>query len=32
MTVINMNLDTIYFNFIKNGQKIYETRIFDDKP
>tara|TARA_A100001015_G_C14831416_1_gene648742 strand:+ start:191 stop:553 length:363 start_codon:yes stop_codon:yes gene_type:complete len=31
MTVINMNLDTIYFNFIKNGQKIYETRIFDDK-
>ena len=31
MSQIQMNLDTIYYNFIKNGEKIYETRVFDDK-
>ena len=28
---MEMNLDTIYFNFIKDGKKIYETRIYDPK-
>ena len=27
----SMRLDTIYFNLIKNGKKIYETRVFDEK-
>ena len=26
-----MNLDTIYFNYIKNGIKLYETRVYDEK-
>ena len=26
-----MNLDTIYFDYIKNGTKIYETRVYDEK-
>ena len=26
-----MNLDTIYFNYILEGKKIYETRIYDEK-
>ena len=26
-----MNLDTIYFDFIKEGKKIYETRVYDEK-
>ena len=25
------NLDEIYFNFIKNGKKKYEVRVYDDK-
>ena len=28
---MEMNLDTIHFNNIKNGLKIYETRILDQK-
>ncbi len=28
---MEMKLDTIYFNFIKNGEKLYETRVFDTK-
>ena len=28
---MEMKLDTIYFNLIKNGKKIYETRIYDPK-
>ena len=27
----SMNLDTIYFNYIKNGIKLYETRVYDEK-
>ena len=27
----NMHLDTVYYNFIKNGKKIYETRVYDEK-
>ena len=27
----NMNLDTIYFNYIKNCIKLYETRVYDEK-
>lgn len=26
-----MNLDTIYFDYIKNGKKLYETRVYDKK-
>ena len=26
-----MRLDTIYFNYIKNGIKLYETRVYDSK-
>jgi len=26
-----MNLDTIYFDYIKNKTKIYETRVYDGK-
>ena len=26
-----MSLDTIYFDYIKNGKKLYETRIYDEK-
>ena len=26
-----MNLDTIYFDYILSGKKIYETRIYDEK-
>ena len=26
-----MHLDTIYFDYIKNGIKIYETRVYDEK-
>lgn len=28
---MQMNLDTIYFDYIKNGQKLYETRVYDIK-
>lgn len=28
---IQMDLDTIYFDYIKNGTKLYETRVFDKK-
>lgn len=28
---MEMNLDSIYYNFILDGSKIYETRIFDEK-
>jgi ASC-1-like (ASCH) protein len=28
---MEMNLDTIYFDYIKNGKKLYETRIYDKK-
>jgi ASC-1-like (ASCH) protein len=28
---MEMDLDTIYFNYIKNGIKIYETRVYDKK-
>jgi ASC-1-like (ASCH) protein len=28
---MEMKLDTIYFDFIKNGEKIYETRVYDTK-
>ena len=26
-----MRLDTIYFDYILSGKKIYETRVWDDK-
>ena len=26
-----MRLDTIYFNYIRERKKIYETRVFDEK-
>ena len=26
-----MKLDSIYFDLIKSGKKIYETRVFDSK-
>lgn len=26
-----MNLDNIYFELIKSGKKIYETRVYDEK-
>ena len=26
-----MKLDTIYFDYIKDGKKIYETRVYDEK-
>ena len=29
--MIEMKLDTIYFDYIKNGQKLYETRVYDIK-
>lgn len=28
---MDMKLDSIYYNYIKNKEKIYETRIFDEK-
>ena len=28
---MEMNLDTIYFNYIKNKTKLYETRVYDEK-
>lgn len=28
---MKMNLDTIYFDYIKNGKKMYETRVYDKK-
>ena len=27
----DMHLDTIYFNYIKDGIKLYETRVYDKK-
>ena len=27
----NMHLDTVYYNYIKDGKKIYETRVYDEK-
>ena len=27
----SMNLDTIYFDYILNGIKLYETRVYDEK-
>jgi len=29
--MVNMHLDTIYFDYIKNGIKKYETRVYDPK-
>lgn len=29
--VMEMRLDTIYYNYIKKGIKLYETRIYDKK-
>jgi len=29
--MIDMKLDTIYFNYIKNKVKLYETRVYDKK-
>ena len=26
-----MKLDTIYYNYIKDGIKLYETRVYDKK-
>ena len=28
---MKMNLDTIYFDYIKSGKKIYETRVYNKK-
>lgn len=28
---MKMNLDTIYFDYIKSGKKLYETRVYDKK-
>ena len=28
---LSMNLDSIYFNLIKNEKKLYETRVLDNK-
>lgn len=28
---MEMHLDEVYFNAIKDGKKIYETRVFDEK-
>lgn len=28
---MEMHLEPVYFNAIKNGVKIYETRVFDEK-
>ena len=28
---MEMKLDTIYFNYIRDGKKIYETRVYDPK-
>lgn len=28
---MEMHLDTIYFNYILEGTKVYETRVFDPK-
>tara|TARA_Y100000389_G_C16963450_1_gene272166 strand:- start:51 stop:413 length:363 start_codon:yes stop_codon:yes gene_type:complete len=28
---LSMNLDSIYFNLIKNKKKLYETRVLDEK-
>lgn len=28
---MKMKLDTIYFDYIKNGKKLYETRVYDKK-
>ena len=27
----SIKLDTIYYDYIKNGKKLYETRIYDGK-
>jgi len=29
--VMEMKLDTLYFDYIKNGSKLYETRVYDKK-
>ena len=29
--MVEMKLDTIYFNYIKDGVKLYETRVYDKK-
>ena len=29
--MVNMHLDTIYFDYIKNKIKVYETRVYDPK-
>ena len=31
MVDMEMNLDTIYFDYILSGKKIYETRVYDEK-
>jgi len=31
MSDLEMNLDTIYFDYILEGKKIYETRVYDEK-
>ena len=31
MVNLEMNLDQIYFNYILDGKKIYETRVYDKK-
>ena len=28
---MEMKLDTIYFDYIKDGKKVYETRVYDKK-
>ena len=28
---MEMKLDTLYFDYIKNGSKLYETRVYDKK-
>ena len=30
-TNLEMKLDTIYFDYIKGGKKVYETRVYDEK-
>ena len=29
--IFNMKLDTIYYNYIIDKKKLYETRVFDEK-
>ena len=31
MSDLEMKLDTIYFDYILEGKKIYETRVYDEK-